>query len=417
MQAAYEAIANQVDLGLPFDDLPFRLKREIPWLLYYKPENGKPLGYDRGFKSAFQTLLECASRQKPRLVSALIMTLLRVYPKDTDLFPEWLALADGALGSTEGVRVLKWQDRNRGYGILKFDGPKRVARQFATGGQTFEELAEALGLAENLRGTNFMNECLKECLILFANNLDARSTIQDLVPIYDLLLDAQGKLRSDSIKSLIQESLLMPWASQKPSKEVQESLQKFLLQQFGDPRTSHNWTGTRDEAVAVIRKWIVGQTIGAFFGIIRLTANQDQWEYRQKFWNAYLRRDFIDDAWVVLGEAAARRGWSLLDRQKLEYGHLEKGYLAHPDQSVLIIRIGSILITEGSHNWKCRLWSDNSRTLPKMYAKRYSRSDLVEGADYEQVHSSPSTYTWQGSIARFLHSHTGRHVSLSEYKL
>src|SRR5207253_11110998 len=79
-------------------------------------------------------------------------------------------------------------------------------------------------------------------------------------------------------------------------------------------------------------------------------------------------------------ELEARRRW----REMPAHGRLAGG---DPDHCVLLLRIGTAVIAEWSHNGTCRVWLENDKYCPKFYRNQYSRAELRSNPGYEQRHA------------------------------
>ena len=137
------------------------------------------------------------------------------------------------------------------------------------------------------------------------------------------------------------------------------------------------------------------------------------WRYRNAFWNAYLMRKYIDDAWVALGSDARRLADRILDNKYSCYGALNSR-----DQSVLLMRIGSLTIIEWSHNGKCRIWITQTKNTPKLHQPQYLSSFLKnDTCQFDLVHAGAEYYRWQAELSNFIYSKTNLLVTEKEYKL
>jgi hypothetical protein len=95
----------------------------------------------------------------------------------------------------------------------------------------------------------------------------------------------------------------------------------------------------------------------------------------------------------------------MLSGSSKTYAELKKGYNVQNNHSVIIMRIGSLIITEWSHSGKFRAWRFDARRCPTLYKSAYSRSELVNGAEFEIAHYSG----WQRRFADYIYDETGVH--------
>jgi hypothetical protein len=115
-------------------------------------------------------------------------------------------------------------------------------------------------------------------------------------------------------------SLLSPWFEATPPPEVQHTLMSELLRTLGDPRHNHaGWLGVRREAIETVSRWLTGRTMDAFFEILQHTQD-DIGPYRRRFWEAYFHAGHILEAWVALGEDAAKALRAIDVRSRQNFG-------------------------------------------------------------------------------------------------
>jgi hypothetical protein len=227
------------------------------------------------------------------------------------------------------------------------------------------------------------------------------------------------------------DALLGPWVQRNP----EENLRRELVQRFtrsdsyGDPRlrlrAAYQWSGVSDPAVAVMKRWLAGDTLRAFVQILEKTADEI-WEYRQKFWMAYFERGYIDDAWLALGKEA-------MGEFKRDYrgGGRACGILsgAMPNQSVLLLKLGDLVFQEWSHDGSLRAYKDGGRECPTLYQTEYSANDLrgrrslnLHPRDSANMHPQLRHFRsaeggWQRKARDFIHRETGVYLSDREILL
>ncbi len=238
--------------------------------------------------------------------------------------------------------------------------------------------------------------------------------------IFDWGLTYTNQLRYPESKAKFAEALLLPWRSQQPPEDLKNEIIAKLLDTIGHPRLDQqHWYGVSAEAIQVLINWINGRTLDAFFRILQQTADEI-WQYRQKFWQAYFSRGYIEEVWIALGDNAhdyLRRNSSLKDLQCATLTG------ASPNQSILLLKIGGILFCEWSHNGRLRAQRIDSPIAPELYKKTYHGADLrFESLDFNNrqnedpglVHFSSDSAGWQRRARDFIAKNVGVNVSLSE---
>jgi hypothetical protein len=182
-----------------------------------------------------------------------------------------------------------------------------------------------------------------------------------------------------------------------------------LLDTLGDPRLTgaQRWHGVDVRARAVMLRWLVTATLEDFFRLLEYAAKHDEtaarhWKARKTFWSRYLHAGHIHDAWVALGPLTEIEARGFLSDESRTYAKLV-GSGVKPNHSVIIMRLGSLTITEWSHVGKFRAWYSDNKNPPALHQRRYSRSRLIAHADKELSHFSG----WQWKVADVIYQQTG----------
>lgn len=224
-------------------------------------------------------------------------------------------------------------------------------------------------------------------------------------------------LKYPSLKADIANGLLSAFSENKPDRLIKEKLKAFFLHHYGDPRISKSkWTGVEPVALNVMKSWMVENTMHDFFNLLSHVAKTDptaqlHWRYRKMFWNAYLKKGLIQEAWVALGSRAYAEADKFLDKKTSSYAKLKGGQSTH---SSLIMIINGVLITEWSHSGSYRVW-DTSMERPELYRKIYLQSGLTSGADYTGSHLASESGGWQWKLSNLIQQLTGAPIEYKEY--
>ena len=385
--------------------IPKRHAKRIPFFLF----SGEPcLADDTEFVRAYLGLLN-ASPTRPGTIVALVRAFLLHYP---DRKPAFHKLREGirrALLSSRSLRVEAWKKRCSTYGLLNHDAPAGVWRKFSDESASLSSHMVEAGLSGDLCAGAFVARVHDAA---FAGIREQMSSGMFSVHQIDRVLElaaspfASGRLRFQPKKSLVAESLLMPLVSQTPPAEVVQRVKGFLLRFIGHPRVySRAWIGVRGEAKAVLLRWLVGETLESFFGLLDSTAKELHWKDRKGFWTAYLQAGHIADAWIVLGSAADSIARRRLQDLIGSYGRLRG---ADSKQSALLMRIQNLIIVEWSHNGACRTWQAEVDGAPRLYQREYSARELRDESEIRVVHHGSS---WRATMRRHIQSETGIEIS------
>lgn len=212
------------------------------------------------------------------------------------------------------------------------------------------------------------------------------------------------------------DALLKPWSGRQPPDDVKKTLLAFFIRTYGDPRTMRiRWEGVSEQALAVLLRWLTGDTLRGFMKLLERTADEI-WMHRQKFWMAYYDAGYIDEAWLALGSAARIEANRLkVDELGMGYSQLEGSVTS--DQSVLLLKVGHLVFTEWSHNGSLRAYREDDPRAPKLYQRDYYGADLRaavsldfhEGmnANPELRHMNSEGGTWQRKARDLIRRHTG----------
>ena len=168
-------------------------------------------------------------------------------------------------------------------------------------------------------------------------------------------------------------------------------------------------------------RWLVERALDQFFMLLKETAYDHHWRYREAFWRAFLEEGYIDDIWFVLGSRAEEMLWRMSDDPD-ELETTAELYGAQSDQSVLLMRMPGVTIAEWSHSGSCHLWLDGVHGAPKLYKQDYSAYEVrrpypypnVRGAHSQRHHGSENA-RWQDQIARWLRENTGIEIARHHY--
>jgi hypothetical protein len=183
-----------------------------------------------------------------------------------------------------------------------------------------------------------------------------------------------------------------------------------------------------------MRSWLAVASLETFFALISETNNDPQWQYRREFWRACLRKmpsHQPAEVWVILGPGMATRAKSVKDLAN-GYGRLEASSQGS-EQAVLLIRLGSIVLSEWSNVGPVRAWQIGDPRCPALYRTQYESRDLRakcldfpdhpirgKGGAFDGAglwHRDPQGYLWQGCAAAFLQNHTQLRLKPKDYEL
>lgn len=193
------------------------------------------------------------------------------------------------------------------------------------------------------------------------------------------------------------------------SLQFRDQLVQTLHKKMGDPRDSSNkqykWDSVSKEAQDIYLSWLKRIDLQLFFDVIDRTAVDSMWRYRRDFWERYLDKMYYTR--VILAPQAAQIARRIANGKELDYAKLDSSVL---NQSLFMFSIGDYIFIEASHTGKLRIWKGVKNSPIPFYSNHSFRPtysyDVVKRSRaciQEFVHSSPKTYSWQRSVARWIH--------------
>lgn len=403
--------------------------RRLPFVLFYSPTDGNRtrgqgstnywLGAQPGIVRAYDQWL--SNGQRSGSVREMLKQFLGAYPVDLRTFEDLRQLLRKTVegGSSPPPSLKKWQQRCLDFGFLEKDGNLSFVNKLVSASDSVDDILSQAGLEEGLERCKFLKSGVRKFLPNISTRL-SRDGIDDTQLARMLtLLECEGKLRFEekSFRVELASALLGPFMDTPPPADTKDQLQSFFQRHFGDPRLpsgKRQWFDVREEVRRVVIRWLVERALEQFFLLVKETALDRHWRYREAFWRAFHLQGMIDDIWFVLGPHAKdflRK--TNKKRDETETSADLRG--AQGDQSVLLLRMPGVTIAEWSHNGSCRIWLDDNRDKPRLYESRYYRRDLMSGADFEQAHHGSDRGSWQDMIAGWLRENTGASIYRTHY--
>lgn len=403
-----------------FDRIAPRDLRRVPWILFHGHSRANWLGADRNMVTRFGQWLSGGVRSSS--VRSLLHEFLRVYPSELDTFEDVRRLLSHAIGGSQSLppSLLRWRQCCRDFGLLDADvGLSFVSNLVVSASDEPNAGLRQAGLDAGLETSGFLRSGIQKFLprakLLLEQNWLGPHPLGHLLE----LLELNGRLRfgGRSIRKEIAVSLLSPFLSRQAAPKIEERLRPFFLQHFGDPRLPsgwHNWVGIPDDVRRVMIRWLVERALEEFLALIKETALDRHWRYREAFWRAFLQKNLIDDIWFALG-LQAKRQLRRIRKQQGEIVTTANLRGAVSGQSVLLLRMPGVTVAEWSHNGSCRFWLDGNSGAPKLYEREYHKFDVMSAADFTQAHHGSPIGTWQDKIAAWLRQNTGIRIDRADY--
>ena len=343
------------------------------------------LSRDEGDKFFLSLLEEVDASKSRRVFSALFASYIMNFDKND----ERIAQAGKLLKKHQKTLSKSWVRRLENFDLLSF---KTIEKSLAK--KIMEEGDDRIVFDRaGLVGAFSASRLVESSLIELANLVGKRLEGGDTEALYDFLkiVCVGDKIKPQAgAASMI--ALLKPFIKSSPSAHLKGILQRVFIGSFHDPRvSSRRWpeipaylggADLRTSCMGLIKRWLNFEAIELFFKVIAEHAPDEQFTPRRELWKAYFDQDFVADAHIILGQSAALTAKRLKETDDTAHG-LIWGNLsgANPDQSVLLMQIGNLIVAEWSHNGKFRAWDLDSSKKPRFYESDYKASELRLGSN------------------------------------
>ena len=408
LEYIYHELLQAHKAGTPFDQVSSNVLRHAPYVIFTYPRDAyERLADEHDFYHRYTLWL----MQKARAVA--IRTMLKVfikeYPVNRYFFEKWRKALKIILEQRTDPGLAIWKERVNRFYLLDEDGPLRFGALLHRESKPLDELLEVAGLKNELAVQGFLPRAFESCLAEHERIAEGNQGFDSFRRIVELSKyrnpqTGQMGLRFWELRSRLAKALILPFESSDPPEEYKNEIQSFLNKNLRDPRfPNHFWPESAQDARAIMLRWLAKQTLRDFFRILKETAD-DIWKYREEFWGAYLDAGYILEAWAILGSNARQMARKVFKEKRI-FGEL-KG--ASSKQSVLLMRIGNLIIAEWSHSGKCRIWNIDdptySDTQPPLNIQNrpYHASELRTACNAEESHFSSANWLWQSHVAQHI---------------
>ncbi|WP_426954167.1 EH signature domain-containing protein [Muricoccus radiodurans] len=428
-RAAMDALRER--LHAAFANRPARLSgrdlRDAPWVMW---SGEAPAARIPGLTDAVVR----AALPSRRVARALIEAWLHDFVAGNPEIARGGQAITAVLARAEDAALDSWRSAQAGYALFDAaSGPGRVAAELLHGPLAVAAVLAATGLDQPPRATGgYARAVAARLLALLPAALRGREAETALDRALAFLAP-EGRLRfGREMRGDIAQGLLAAWldGGREPAPPLREPVRDLLVRDLGDPRLrAPEWTPVGEEGTALVRRWLARASLRAFFDLIAEYALDHQWRYREAFWSAVLDRGAIEDAWLALGAQVHASARTMRDFQG-GYGRL-RGNVSG-DQSVLLLRVGPLILCEWSHSGALRAWPREWANAPRLYQTEYSRDDLTGkglpfppnprfssrgSADGRGLrHDNPERSRWQGSAAELLARRANVHLSEADWR-
>jgi hypothetical protein len=183
------------------------------------------------------------------------------------------------------------------------------------------------------------------------------------------------------------EAVVYPFLEEAPPPEVQKKITSVLISRYRDPRLfmwpallGNDGRRRRDACLVAVRRWLSMEYLDLFIRIIEDTAD-DQFMPRKTFWLRYFERGYVTDLTLILateaGQIAKQAQRASPDTEYMKWSNLSG---ANSNQSVLLMRLGDLVIAEWSHSGALRFWRATNKAAPQFHKPAYVGQELRRGS-------------------------------------
>ncbi len=411
-------IYNRLKIAFETKDVATLSRYDInhsPWVLFDQFDNDKPLIKLRDFMSFYKSLTH--ETDSYIFIVAFYNAYLFSYPYKEKYISEVQNHIKSLLIKSKNRKVSRLSGELLRRNTLDVNAHVVIIKSVVRSGEIELEL-KTRGLLDGLSTSRFSLAILSGYLNGF-NNYINRSSFSQKMQMFSNLVEfseLDEKLRYPEFRIETANSMLTSLHNIQIQPTVKDALKTFFLTHYGDPRIElSGWHGVSDEARKVFQSWLVEKTMEDFFNLLSHVAETDSnsdrhWRYRKRFWNAYLKKGYVEEAWFALGRRAYAQAPNFI-KGKHNYASLSGGDSKH---SMLIMKIGDLILTEWSHSGSYRVWN-SSQYAPAFYEKHYNREVVIANCDHTGAHHGNETGGWQEKLSTHIRYLTGIKVTAKDY--
>ncbi|GAA6204270.1 EH signature domain-containing protein [Thalassotalea sp. SU-HH00458] len=386
-----------------------------PWVLFEHFDEDKPLIKRWRFMNFYKNLTNEVDNY--RFIMAFYNAYLVSYPYKEKYINDIQNHIKSLFNNSKNKKVARLSVEILRRNTLDTNAHSALIQNVIRTGKIGLEL-KSRGLLEGLSSSKFTLTFLSHYLSNFKENVTSSSFNQKMTLISNLIefSELEDKLRYPEFRIETADSILTSLHHIQIQPVVKDALKTFFLTHYGDPRVElSGWHGVSDEARRVFQSWLVEKTMEDFFNLLSHVADTQSdsdrhWRYRKRFWNAYLKKGYIEEAWFALGHRAYEQAPNFI-KGKHNYSSLSGGDSRH---SVLIMKIGDLILTEWSHSGSYRVWN-STQYAPAFYEKHYNRDDVIANCDHTGAHHGNETGGWQERLSTHIRDLTGLRVLAKDY--
>ena len=170
---------------------------------------------------------------------------------------------------------------------------------------------------------------------------------------------------------------------------------------YGHPKVNRNavWNLVNSELEQIVLRWLMGADIRFLFRVLDEVERGHMWRDREDFWWLLYETGRIDEVWIAFNDEGYRAAIQKLPPEARQSARRFGHQCGERDKSLLIMRIGSKIVVEGTFNFKVHIFNADNRLAPKLYQPKY---DVAEIRSLGGALSKPHLGDWQSWVRRNL---------------
>lgn len=197
-------------------------------------------------------------------------------------------------------------------------------------------------------------------------------------------------------------ALIRPWMERQPPKDILTLLTDRLTEFYGHPRVNRHaaWNEVDPAAEKVFLRWLMGADIRFLFRVLTEVERGHMWADREDFWWTRYEQGRIDEVWIAFNADGYRTALNKLPANQRHGARRFAEQTGESDKSLLIMRIGTKIIVEGTYSFAVHAFDINDPKAPKLYRSTYDAREIR--AKHSAHWTEPHRGYWQDRVERRL---------------
>ncbi|MCY4255707.1 MAG: EH signature domain-containing protein [Gammaproteobacteria bacterium] len=264
------------------------------------------------------------------------------------------------------------------------DAPRWIANRMREYKSPFAALRN-VGM-EAPHGAGLMQETHKIYVNLLKEEMSSGKN-KNILRLLDWISPPEHDKSLDKGAELAIDALLEPWHTP-PDTTTKKLITARLVASYGDPRLTQAgvWPRCSNAARNVIFRWLIGDTIKAFFKVISEAVESHMWSDRRDLWLCLHEQGRITEGWFALSDAGVHYANRLArEPNNNELQHALRAYARNKSRSsqdrqkcLLIMKVNGRWVVEGSHSFKTHVFPTTGESCVTPYQDSYTCEQFRE---------------------------------------